>query len=297
MGVDGQTIAAGEALKPAPTRQDPKLDPEHLKNDHPQDRFGQARQSQAVREALARGVSGGPAGGDVNHKLTFHTLQAPTVDPKTLPDLSNSQSAVRAGPAAQASSLPRNWMLTELLASLSSVTPENITESVIKVNSMCSNPRLRFIMEHLVTHIHNFAREVSLTTEEWETAIQFLTKVGQISTPVRHEFILLSDVLGLSSLVDSMNHPIPSGSQATESSVLGPFFADDAPEVLLGESIASDGKGEYMHLSGRVLDLKGQGIPDCVIDTWEGDESGFYDLVSIVNHRTSAKPDPALAIY
>lgn len=160
------------------------------------------------------------------------------------------------------------------------MTADNITESVIAINSMCSNPRLKFIMEHLVTHLHNFAREVSLTTSEWETAIQFLTKVGQISTPVRHEFILLSDVLGLSSLVDSMNHPIPAGSAATESSVLGPFFADDAPEVLLGESIASDGKGEYMHISGRVLDTQGNGIADCVLDTWEGDESGFYDLVN-----------------
>ena len=159
------------------------------------------------------------------------------------------------------------------------VTADNITESVIAINSMCDNPRMKFIFEALVRHLHDLAREVSLTTQEWETALQFLTKVGQISTPVRHEFILLSDVLGLSSLVDSMNHPIPEGSKATESSVLGPFFAADAPEVLLGESIASDGKGEYMYISGKVLDMQGKGVPECVIDTWEGDDSGFYDLV------------------
>ncbi|KAL7004209.1 hypothetical protein EMMF5_006215 [Cystobasidiomycetes sp. EMM_F5] len=125
-----------------------------------------------------------------------------------------------------------------------------------------------------------------LTTEEWSTALDFLTKTGQISSPTRHEFILLSDILGLSALVDSMNHPVDPKSTATESSVLGPFFAEEAQNIEMGESIASDGKGEYMYISGKVLDLKGKGIAGCIIDTWEGDSDGFYDLVSNDAGRT-----------
>jgi protocatechuate 3,4-dioxygenase beta subunit len=111
-------------------------------------------------------------------------------------------------------------------------------------------------------------------------AIEFLTAIGKISTPTRQEFILLSDILGLSALVDSMNHPVKEGSTATESSVLGPFHVEDSPEIPMGGSIASEGKGEYMYISGRVLDTRGQPIPDCLIDTWEGDTEGFYDTVS-----------------
>ena len=128
-------------------------------------------------------------------------------------------------------------------------------------------------------------------------AIQFLTRVGQTCTPIRQEFILLSDVLGVSALVDSLNNPPVAG--ATESSVLGPFFTEDAQEgqstveksylkcerwnwldrltpfcgwlVAQGESIASEGKGDYLWVEGRVLNTKGEPIPDTLIETWETD--------------------------
>jgi protocatechuate 3,4-dioxygenase beta subunit len=134
----------------------------------------------------------------------------------------------------------------------------------------------------------------SLTTDEWMSTINFLTRTGQTCTPLRQEFILLSDVLGVSALVDSLNNP-PIGN-ATESSVLGPFFTEDAPDgsffdltylsptrlnpttVPLGESIASEGKGEYMYVEGRVLTSKGEPIPGAVIETWETDEKGEQHL-------------------
>jgi len=107
------------------------------------------------------------------------------------------------------------------------------------------------------------------------TAIQFLTKVGQKCTDLRQEFILLSDILGVSALVDGLNNP-PVGS-ATESSVLGPFFTEDASEISNGDSIASEGKGDYLWVEGRVLDTAGQPIANATIETWETDHNGLYD--------------------
>ena len=104
--------------------------------------------------------------------------------------------------------------------------------------------------------------------------IQFLTKVGHTCTPIRQEFILLSDVLGVSALVDAHNNPPVKG--ATESSVLGPFFTEDAPDVEQGGSIASEGKGDYMYVEGRVLSTDGTPVPDAVIETWETDENGAF---------------------
>ncbi|KAI5115694.1 hypothetical protein M0805_002837 [Coniferiporia weirii] len=153
--------------------------------------------------------------------------------------------------------------------------PEIITANMYKLNTLATTPRLQFLMNNLVKHLHGFVEETSLTTEEWMTTIQFLTRVGKTCTDIRQEFILLSDVLGVSALVDALNNP-PSGN-ATESSVLGPFFTEDAADIENGESIASEGKGQYMLVEGRVLDTKGSPIPDVVVETWETDENGFYD--------------------
>merc|ERR1711939_865290 len=106
-------------------------------------------------------------------------------------------------------------------------------------------------------------------------AIQFLTKTGQTCTDLRQEFILLSDIFGWSALVDGLNHPVPAGSTATEATVLGPFFVEDSKDIPAGESIVSEGKGEYMYASGRVLNLDGEPIPNCTIETWETDEDGL----------------------
>lgn len=120
----------------------------------------------------------------------------------------------------------------DLLPDLTDLSPESITENVHAINSLCQNPRQKFLFKKLVDHLHDFARETSLTTEEWMAAIQFLTQTGQICTSLRQEFILLSDILGLSALVDSMNHPVKEG--ATEGTVLGPFFTEDAKDVSRG---------------------------------------------------------------
>ncbi|GJN91540.1 hypothetical protein Rhopal_004563-T1 [Rhodotorula paludigena] len=163
------------------------------------------------------------------------------------------------------------------LPNLTDMSAETITQNVHAINSLCENPRQKFIFEKLVTHLHDFAREVSLTTDEWMTAIQFLTRTGQICSKTRQEFILLSDALGLSALVDSMNHPVPKDSGATEATVLGPFFTEDAADLQHGDSIASEGKGEYMYCEGRVLDVEGKPIANCTIETWETDDEGLYD--------------------
>ncbi|KAG8950164.1 hypothetical protein FRC04_008019 [Tulasnella sp. 424] len=162
------------------------------------------------------------------------------------------------------------------LPDVSDISPETITDRVNAINSLCPNPRQKFIMERLITHLHQVVAETNLTTEEWMTTIQFLTRVGQTCTNIRQEFILLSDVLGVSALVDSINHPKVGGS--TENTVLGPFFTEDAADIPHGGSIASDKQpGTPMFVCGRVLDTSGQPIPNAKIETWETDAEGFYD--------------------
>lgn len=163
--------------------------------------------------------------------------------------------------------------------------PEIITSNLLKLVELTPDPRHKFIMKNLISHMHQFISETSITTEEWMNTILFLTRVGQTCSPIRQEFILLSDVLGVSALVDSINNPPIKG--ATESSVLGPFFTEDAPEVSIGDSIASEGKGEYMYVEGRVLSTDGTPIPNATIETWEADDSGFYD----VQYKDRAKAD------
>ncbi|KAG1718744.1 Intradiol ring-cleavage dioxygenase [Suillus paluster] len=153
--------------------------------------------------------------------------------------------------------------------------PDIITANIQKLIEQTPNPRHRFIFKTLVKHLHQFVNETSLTTDEWMAAIDFLTRTGQKCTPLRQETILLSDILGVSALVDSLNNPVAGG--ATENSVLGPFFTEDAADVEFGESIASEGKGDYMYVEGRILTTEGQPIPNAIIDTWETDADGFYD--------------------
>ncbi|KDR72706.1 hypothetical protein GALMADRAFT_761838 [Galerina marginata CBS 339.88] len=155
------------------------------------------------------------------------------------------------------------------------MTTDSITPNVHAMNANCSNERTSFIFRSLIDHLHEFVRETALTTDEWMTAINFLTETGKMCTDIRQEFILLSDTLGVSALVDSMNNAKPPG--ATESTVLGPFFTEDAHDVQLGDSIASEGKGDYLYLEGLVTDIQGKPVPNAVIDTWETDGHGLYD--------------------
>ena len=151
--------------------------------------------------------------------------------------------------------------------------------SVSAVNSRMGediNPRLATVMASLVKHLHAFAKDVELTQEEWGVAIDFLTRTGQMCDENRQEFILLSDTLGVSMLVDAINHRRPSG--ATENTVLGPFHVEGAPHYPMGQNISLDGKGESCLFQGRVLDHQGNPIENATIDVWSDNADGFYDV-------------------
>lgn len=152
----------------------------------------------------------------------------------------------------------------------------NSVASVLERNVNCRDDRLREIMLSLVTHLHAFVKEVEPTFEEWAFAIDFLTRTGQICDDTRQEFILLSDTLGVSMLVDAINHR--RNSAATESTVLGPFHVAGAPPMQMGDSISRDGKGEPLYMSGRVLDESGAPIASALLDVWQTSFDGFYDV-------------------
>lgn len=139
-----------------------------------------------------------------------------------------------------------------------------------------TDPRLREIMTILVEHLHAAVKDAAITGPEWLQAIEFLTETGRMCTDWRQEFILLSDALGVSMLVDAINHQRPEGS--TENTVLGPFHVADAPRYPDGANISLDGKGEPMLVEGRVLDGDGRPIAGAELDVWQANAEGFYDV-------------------
>ena len=154
----------------------------------------------------------------------------------------------------------------------------NITHAVIDSFKGCDNSRLTELLSGLVTHLHDYMREYNVTEEEWMSAIQFLTRTGQMCDDVRQEFILLSDTLGSSTLMDSLNHRVPEG--ATESAVLGPFYLEGAPDIDNGENIwrAADIEGGIPCLvRGKVRDTVGNGIANAVLDVWQTAPNGLYN--------------------
>ncbi|MBV9054409.1 MAG: hydroxyquinol 1,2-dioxygenase [Hyphomicrobiales bacterium] len=153
----------------------------------------------------------------------------------------------------------------------------SVTDAVLEQMAGTPDERLREVMASLVRHLHDFARDVRLTPQEWLQAIGFLTQVGQACTPARQEFILLSDVLGLSALVNLM-HDKTAIEQGTESSLLGPFYRQDAPDLALGETIAAKAPGHELLVYGRVTDLHGKALPNASVQVWQTDEDGVYDL-------------------
>ncbi len=138
------------------------------------------------------------------------------------------------------------------------------------------SPRMRAVMGAVVKHLHAAVKEIEPTHEEWLAAIKFLTDTGHMCTDWRQEFILLSDTLGVSMLVDAVNHRRPNG--ATENTILGPFYLPDAPRYGHGANICLDGKGEPLVVTGRVLDTAGNPIAGATIDVWQTNEDGFYDV-------------------
>lgn len=152
----------------------------------------------------------------------------------------------------------------------------NITASVIERFGGTPDDRLKRIVTSLVQHLHDFARDVDLSFDEWRAAIDFLTRTGQKCSSTRQEFVLLSDTLGLSMLVDAINHRRQGG--ATETTVLGPFFVEDAPQRSSGSDIAGGCAGEPLYVEGSVLDCSGAPITNAGIDVWQSDSEGFYDV-------------------
>lgn len=138
------------------------------------------------------------------------------------------------------------------------------------------DPRLRRVVQSLVQHLHAFVKDVELTEAEWAQAIDFLTRTGQLCDDRRQEFILLSDVLGISMLVETVNHR--TGGASTESTVLGPFHVSSSPHRGLGDDIALDGKGTPCLVSGRVTGADGRPLAGARLDVWQTNEDGFYDV-------------------
>jgi catechol 1,2-dioxygenase len=163
-------------------------------------------------------------------------------------------------------------------------TEENSADMVCAAMAKADNKRLGEIMESVVRHLHAVVKEVEPTYEEWEQAIGFLTATGQTCDDKRQEWILLSDVLGVSMLVDAINTRRPSG--ATENTVLGPFHVDGVPERQMGDTVSEDGKGEELYVSGKIVDIDGKPIDGAVIDVWQASHDGFYD-----NQQPDVQPE------
>jgi len=139
-----------------------------------------------------------------------------------------------------------------------------------------TDPRLREIMTILVKHAHAAVKEMHLTPDEWAKGIGFLTETGHMCTDWRQEFILLSDVIGVSMLVDAINHDRQQG--ATENTVLGPFYIPNAPRYANGMNICLDSKGEPLLVRGRVIDQEGRPVVGATVDVWQANDEGFYDV-------------------
>lgn len=163
-----------------------------------------------------------------------------------------------------------------------SITPEQAAREedllvrVIASFSQTPDPRTKYLLEGLVRHLHAYVREVRLTETEWNAAIEFLTRVGHITTQQRQEFILLSDVLGVSMQTVAVNNT--AYRNATEATVFGPFFTNDAPLIENGGDIAGDAPGKPAWIDGSVTGVGGEPIPGARIEVWEADEEGLYDV-------------------
>ena len=166
---------------------------------------------------------------------------------------------------------------------MSEYSQEQLMRDALAAFAGTPDPRLRQILTGLVKHIHAFAREVDLTPEEWMAGLEFLKATGQKCTEQRHEFILLSDTLGLSMMVVALDQARASGNAkgataATEATVQGPFYWPGAPDLALGSDIGAGVPGEPALYLGRVTDLNGQPLAGALLDVWSGDGDGKYDV-------------------
>lgn len=152
------------------------------------------------------------------------------------------------------------------------ITIQNITQAVQGSWDKAPDERLKTLLQRFVPYLHDYIREVKLTHDEWLTCIQFLWKAGQISDDRRNEFALLSDVMGVTSLVDLIN----ATPGATVGSVLGPFYADDSPQVPFGADLVKDNAGKTVLLTGTVRDVEGRALSGASVDMWQTDAEGYY---------------------
>ena len=152
----------------------------------------------------------------------------------------------------------------------------SITEAVLARFAETPDARLKQILQSLVRHAHDFVRDVELTQDEWFAAIMFLTRTGHMSDDKRQEFILLSDTLGISMLVDAINHRQPAG--ATETTVLGPFYVQDPPVRSAGADISAGLEGDPLYVTGSVTAADGKVLAGAAVDVWQADDDGFYDV-------------------
>jgi hydroxyquinol 1,2-dioxygenase len=169
------------------------------------------------------------------------------------------------------------------------VTEDNITELAAQRWASAHDPRTAEVMAALVRHLHAFAREVRLSETEWMAAMRWLTETGQISNEKREEFILASDVLGLSMLVVQMNHAFDA--KATPATVLGPFHIDGSPEKEFGGDMSDGLPGTPLYVTGTVRGLDGSPVGGAILDVWQADEEGAYEsqIADIDEARLRAK--------
>jgi len=150
-----------------------------------------------------------------------------------------------------------------------------LTAAAVSSFEQTPDPRAKFLLQELVRSLHDFVRKTDLSFDEWGYAIDFLTRVGQKCTASRQEFILLSDVLGVSMLVDAVNHRERDG--ATETTVLGPFYVGEHRPMPNGTDISAELQGERMFVQSRVTDLNGSPLAGVKVDVWHADHEGYYD--------------------
>jgi hydroxyquinol 1,2-dioxygenase len=160
---------------------------------------------------------------------------------------------------------------------MKSHTPQSVTDAVLEQMESTSDERFKAVLESAIRHLHAFAREVNLTPAEWLKAIEFFTRVGKTCTVTRQEFILLSDVVGLSTLVNTL-HDATALEKATSTSLLGPFFREDAPQLTLGEQISNADKSEEILLWGTVRSAAGKVVANAKLMVWQTSSAGVYDL-------------------
>ncbi|WP_275558140.1 dioxygenase [Streptomyces sp. 5-6(2022)] len=166
------------------------------------------------------------------------------------------------------------------------LTSDTITDAVISTMRDTEDARVAEILESLVRHLHAFVRDVELTEEEWARGVDFLTRTGQKCTSTRQEFILLSDVLGITMLVDSLSNRRPT--ETTQNSVLGPFFREDRPRHADAADISGGLPGTPLFFEGRVVDRAGAPVADAAVDVWHSDGDGHYDV------EVPGQVDPAM---